>query len=57
MERFIMKSGIINGKFYIQKWYTKELLFMTYRVTTKEAVQNRRSKLEIVYDNVFARGR
>jgi hypothetical protein len=52
-----MKSGIINGKFYIQKWYTKELLFMTYRVTTKEAVQNRRSKLEIVYDNVFARGR
>ena len=52
-----MKAIITGGKLHLQRWYSKDLLFMTYRVTTKEAVHNRRSKLEIVYDNVFARGR
>lgn len=51
-----MKAVITGGKFYLQRWYSKELLFRTYRVSTKEAVHNRRSKLEIVYDNVFGRG-
>ena len=49
MKAFITKGG----KFYIQKWHTKRMLFKKYRITIKEAILCRRSKLEIVHNNVY----